>query len=164
MAQPDTYMITFAGAGSLLGRRGRRGRGGGCDSSGRSDRRGRAGGWERRGGRERGGGGGGEERRYSSRKPGLLTDLTGGQRGGKPSEISSHLHITSQLYDQQLLQLQSNKWLFFFFFKRSKDNLWWYINKKHKNQTICSSLVPLYNSEVNELNLCAYSLNNWQIL
>lgn len=111
MAQPDTYMITFAGAGSLLGRRGRRGRGGGRDSSGRSDRRGRAGGWERRGrgGRERGGGGGGEERRYSSRKPGLLTDLTGGQRGVKPSEISSHLHITSQLYDQQLRQQQSNK-------------------------------------------------------
>lgn len=110
MAQPDTYMITFAGAGSLLGRRGRRRRGG-RDSRGRSDRRGRAGGWERRGrgGRERGGGGGGEERRYSSRKPGLLTDLTGGQRGGKPSEISSHLHITSQLYDQQLHQQQSNK-------------------------------------------------------
>lgn len=97
MAQPDTYMITFAGAGSLLGRRGRRGRGGGRDSSGRSDRRGRAGGWERRGGRERGGGGGGEERRYSSRKPGLLTDLTGGQRGGEAfrDQQSSTYHITT---------------------------------------------------------------------
>lgn len=76
-AQPDTYMITLAGAGSLLGRTGRGrgggggGRGGGGGDSWRSNSRGAA-----------GGRGGGEVRRCSSRQPGLLTDLTRGQRGG----------------------------------------------------------------------------------
>lgn len=81
-AQPDTYMITLAGAGSLLCRTGRGGgRGRGVDVW-RSDSRSTV-------GRGRGGGeGGGELRRRSSsssgRQPGLLTDLTRGQRGRRP--------------------------------------------------------------------------------
>lgn len=96
-AQPDTYMITLAGAGSLLGRTGRGGgggrrggRGGGGDSW-RSNSRGAAGG--RRGGEVR--------RCSSSRQPGLLTDLTRGQRGGS-LQRAAVTHIINQITSSNL--------------------------------------------------------------
>jgi len=84
-------MITLAGAGSLLGRTGRAGRGRGGDS-GKSGSRGAAGG-RRRGRRW----GGGEGRRCSSRQPGLLTDLTRGQRGGSLQRSSEQTFLMTQL-------------------------------------------------------------------
>lgn len=92
-AQPDTYMITLAGAGSLLGQTGRGGGGrrrggrGGGGNSWRSNSRGAAGGGRR----------GGEVRRCSSsRQPGLLTDLTRGQRGGS-LQRAAVTHIINQI-------------------------------------------------------------------
>lgn len=86
-SQPDTYMITLAGAGSFLGRTGRGGGRGRVVDRWWSNSRSTVGG--RRG--SKGGGGGGELRRRSSSRsssssgqPGLLTDLTRGQRGRRP--------------------------------------------------------------------------------